>query len=220
MKRTFLISRAGLMLIALCCTAAAQSGNVRPGPDLRAQRPDDSAIEGSTYFNRYFGFRLNIPEGWHVESEAAKKQILDDGRKLVGSVDQQKQAEIDASLDRTVTLLALSRNSALIFAVGAEKLPAPMTDENYVSIFRDTLKYSTVPTTITKAVYIENVGGENFSVVETSSTVQNVLVRQKYYVHAMKGYSLFFILTFLNDETLQAEDNVIKSVRFDKLPRN
>jgi hypothetical protein len=217
--RTFLFCALALAPLA----ARAQTPAQTPPPP-RAPSPAAGTVNGSTYTNQYFGLTLTLPAGWVVQGDAAKKEISEGGKKLMGSKDPATDAQIDKAIESTLNLLTATRyardapsgeyNSGLMCL--AEKVPPGsigVTDEDYIAVLKNTFKYSQLPITLVKDGYTETVGGETFSVMDLSIDVSGTVVRQKYYAHIRRGYALSFILSYQTPEQLAVLSEVVKSVR-------
>ena len=200
--------------------------SLRVGPNpvaisaVSPENPDPGSLTGSTYANKYFGLTLAIPSGWSVQDWDARKQINEKGKELVTSDDPAKKGELDRAADNTLNLLTVSErplgssglpNSLLI--CGAEKPPADVrTDADYMLALKNTLKYAQVPITIEKDVYSAQIGGVAFSVLDFNTDHSGVIVSQRYYAHRVKGYVLFFILTYQTPEQLKTLTETLRSV--------
>ena len=181
---------------------------------------DLGSVTGSTYSNKYFGLTLTIPARWTVQNSSTKQLMSEKGKQLVTSNDANKQAELSRAVDATLNLLTVTQypigeagrfNSMLI--CGAERVPAGVkSDADYLSALKNTLRYSQIPITIDRDVYLEQIGGTAFSVIDFKSTYPVGIVSQKYYAHLIKGYALFFILTSQTDEQLKTQTEILKSV--------
>jgi hypothetical protein len=210
------LSRLSLAILLFCLfapEAVAQSHN---------SEWDEGRFEGSIYQNDYFGFQLNIPLGWQVEGLAHREKSMEQGRKLIASDSREEQARRDASVSRTKQLLNLSlyqdegrQNLRAVFVCGAEELVSPeVSDVQYAASAKNILLTMKNPVSIEKDMYKESVDGIDFTVFETLSGDQRV--RQKYYVHVMRGYALFFISTYANQEDLATMQALIRSVKFNQ----
>lgn len=210
-----------LVILAMLCVSGSSQTVKTTTSQAESKLPDDGAVNGSTYSNKYFGLTLTIPPGWDVQGQDVKQGIKERGKVLVTSEDPTKREELDKALDNTINLLTLSQapvepNPAfkpLLIAL-ADKVPAGapnMTDAEYFSALKNTFQYSQVPITLEKDIYLESVGATSFSVIGMSLDFKGVIVRQKYYAHVKKGYALCFILSFQKDDQLRALEGILRS---------
>ncbi len=53
-----------------------------------------------------------------------------------------------------------------------------------------------------------------FGILETKLVLASKAVQQKYYTTILKGYALSFIISYTSDGELQAQNEIIKSIKF------
>jgi len=200
--------------------ASARSRQTAAAPAPQ-DKPDSGAVAGSTYSNKYFGLTLTIPGGWHVLAASATQEMKEAGKSLVTSDDPAKKAQLEEAVNKTLILLNASQytdGAAVPFnpglLCGAEKVPAPLKDADYMKVLKGTFQYAQVPVSLERDVYPETLGGVGFSVIDVKVTLPQGVVLQKYYAHIIKDYALFFILTYQTDEQLQTQADALRSVRF------
>lgn len=100
-------------------------------PQKRSQSLDQGQLNGTLYTNSFFGLSLQIPGKWIVTDEEGRAAFDDSLKKLVDSPDQQKLDQAQNSLDRSKTLLRITKllpgqpNNAQLILV-AEIVPTPL----------------------------------------------------------------------------------------------
>jgi hypothetical protein len=179
---------------------------------------DYGRVNGSSYINDFFNFRLTIPFGWRVQGREVKEMLSDKGRESIKTQNAQTNAQIDTSVSNTANLLTIFKfdigsstdfNASLI--CGAEWLPKQMSASQYLANARRVLEMSQAQNSYSfKGFTTETVGGEGFAVMEVATSAAN----QKYYVSIKKGYALFFILTYATDEDEAVLRQALRSIRF------
>lgn len=178
---------------------------------------DYGKVNGYSYVNDFFNFRLTIPFGWRVQGQDVKNILAEKGRETIKGRTPQENAQIDSSMSNTVNLLTLFKyevgsstdfNASLI--CGAEWLPTSAMSANQYLVNAKRLLEMSGGQYYFKAFTTETVGGEGFSVMELETSS----VQQKYYVSIKKGYALFFILTFMTDEDEAVLRQAMRSIRF------
>lgn len=224
-----------ICIIALMLGSAVTSAqSKRPGRASARQQPpprplptplsplDGASIDGSVYRNSYFGFQLTIPQGWIVQSEAAKEQIKEAGKEIAINKDASEKAASDAAVERSFNLLTVSKVplgtvtefNALLTCV-AEPVPLASTIEFYMFKLKSTLLNMKVPVTVEAEGNVETIGGARFSVMTVlMSPPQGLPARQKYYVTLRKGYALALVTTVLSESDTATVDSIVKSVTF------
>jgi hypothetical protein len=100
--------------------------------------------------------------------------------------------------------------------VGAEPVPAWLikTPQEYIGQARRLLESSAMRVNVEEGTRSETIGGVEFAVLDVSSEQPSGLIKQHYYATLKKGYALFFISTFASDQSADAIEEVLKSVKF------
>jgi len=68
---------------------------------------DAGTVKDSTYTNSYFEIRLRIPDGWQVQDNEATRALLERGRALIVGDNKNLNAQVNASLQKSLTLLTM-----------------------------------------------------------------------------------------------------------------
>jgi hypothetical protein len=63
-------------------------------------------IKEGKYFNEYFNMSIQIPDKWDVQSQAAQKELMDQGTSIMVGDDKNLKAIVKASEMQTVNLFA------------------------------------------------------------------------------------------------------------------
>jgi hypothetical protein len=144
--------------------------------------------------------------------------LMDKGRTAIQTDDQQRNAQLNASLSNTVNLLTIFKyevgssvdfNASLI--CGAEWLKnSSLTANQYMAGSKKALEMSNGGYTF-KPLTTETVGGQEFVVMEVEMTSS---IKQRYYAAIKRDYALFFILTYATDEDEAILRQALRSVRF------
>jgi len=179
---------------------------------------DYGQVNGFSYTNNFFGFRLTIPYGWRVQGQEVKETLQKAGRDAIQTDNQQVNAQMEKSISNTVNLLTVFKyqmgssvdfNASLI--CGAEWLQNPsMSATQYMTSAQRVLQMSQEQYSF-KPLTRETIGGAEFAVMEVEMRSS---IRQKYYAAIKKDYALFFILTYASGEDEAVLKQALRSVRF------
>jgi hypothetical protein len=185
---------------------------------------DAGTIKDSTYTNAYFAMKLRIPDGWQVQDNQATRALLERGRALVVGDDKNLDAMINASEQKSLTLLTMFKyppgspvdfNPAFICLVERlDGLPGIKKGSDYLFHVRKGLLATKLQLTMEKEIYAESVSGMQFDILETKLALGTTTVHQKYYSTILKGYALSLIISYTSDEELKAQTEIIKSMKF------
>ncbi|MGH4126089.1 MAG: hypothetical protein ACREV6_24550 [Clostridium sp.] len=182
--------------------------------------------EGSVYTNDFFKMSINMPAKWLIATDEEKIAVLKLGKEVISKDDKNKAKQLDLSELRTVYLLMTSEKGMKAqstsnpnLMVVAEKLSffqGVSNGADYLAEVKKQLKTlaSTMPYKFDKEIYTQEVGGKNFSVLESTIETGTIKMTQKYYACVLNGYALSFISTYTDDLGAKSLDGVIKSVTF------
>lgn len=181
---------------------------------------DLGQLNGTEYTNAFFGLSLTIPEKWLV-MEAERRAALDsEVKKMVQTPDQQRQTKIEESIERTKTLIRVTKlpvgqpqNAQLMLV--AERLPSPgiKTGLEVIEIMKQTMKGTNFNIEFLEVPHNESIGGAEFGVVTVKVESPYGPFIQKIYMLVRNEYALELFYTYTDDADLPAFDGVMKSVK-------
>lgn len=156
---------------------------------------DAGLVEMGVYFNSFFDFTINIPDGWEV-------------RELTKTIDKKYQ---DLSLiflkSGTDTI---SHN--LVFV--AENISANdnlQTAADYLLFLQQELydDKSLEPAYLSQVFTHETIGNEQFFEMDVKTAVH-----QRFYCALRKKHALSFTLSYINDEQKAELENIFRTIKF------
>ncbi|TYQ14996.1 UNVERIFIED_CONTAM: hypothetical protein Cloal_1397 [Acetivibrio alkalicellulosi] len=193
-------------------------------------RLDLGYMEGSKYVNVFFGLQMEIPEEWALMSEEEKMEIIQLGQDLaIGSDEDLSKLMVEGRID-SFYLLAASKyrdeersefNPSINCIV--EYLSGFFAADNgmeYLEYKKEELKSTQIPFEFEKEIYIEDIGGRKFFVMETHiefgefGNLSELTVTQKYYVKIIDNYALNFIISYSNENEKKELENILNSIVF------
>jgi hypothetical protein len=211
-----------LSLLLLGPTAFGQSGTKdHPAvPDVvESKSLDLGQLDGVNYTNDYFGFSLSVPQTWTVVSAQRVKTVVDQLSKQITG-DQNKKDQIDASMQRSVILLSVTKVPAgqpdnAAFMLVAERLPLSSlkTGVDVIELMKTAFKGTNVNPEFQGETQIERIGGADFAVARIKNTTPAGTFLQKVYVTTKYGYAIELFYTYLNEADLAAFDSIVASMK-------
>jgi len=181
-------------------------------------------ITGSTYFSAYFQFSLTIPTAWSIYDPEGRKLILDKGyQELTAKTpDKKTQDALDSGVANTVVLLTVSRlprdqtgPGNAIFACGAERLPAgSFTGRDYAIAMKTLMLGLKDPPKMEGDISSEIIGGAEFAVLTLSRNDFGAPIGQRYWSIVKKGYAMFCISTYANEDDKRLLNQTMNSLKF------
>ena len=212
-----------------------KNGNVEPdktnssSPTEKVAKEsfDYGKVENNVYSNKFFNFKMNVPEKWQIQSKQQTKEILKSGEKVVAGDDKTMQAVIEASKINTANLLVVFKHKvgAAVdynpsFSVIAENLkaaPGVETGNDYLFHTKKLLKRSKVNFSyVSETFEKENVGGVDFYKMEVHVNYAGLTIKQIYYSTVIKRFALSVIISYINDKQKEKLNGVISSIKFSK----
>jgi hypothetical protein len=223
MSKTFKISLLllipviGLALLPLC-------GCKKIVTAIETSEIDFGTTTNSVYQNNYFGLSVTFPQDWSIQDQAEQRRLAAAGGKLMYGNDANKEAVLKAAELQTVNMFAVFEHpvgapvpfnpSVLAMAENVSAFPGIKNGSDYLYHVKTQLTSGRMEVSFPKDIYTTQLGGKDFSVMETSITVGEKTVNQKYYVSVVKGYALAFITSYNTDEDAAALQKILDSVTF------
>jgi len=172
------------------------------------------------YLNDSFGLSLSIPREWVIVSAQQSSQIVDESKKILQARDQSQQTQIEQSIARSTTLLALTKLPAgqpnnASFMLIAERIPSPQI-RNGVDVIRameNVMKGSNFNIEFQGETRTERISNADFAVATIKNSSPHGVFNQKIYVTVKNGFALQFFFTYLDDADLTPYDAIMKSVK-------
>lgn len=149
---------------------------------------------------------------------------MERGRTLAAGDDKNLNAMINASEQKSLTLLAMFKHppgspvdfnpSFMCIVERIQGLPGIKKGSDYLFHVRKGLALAKLQVTFEKDIYDAPISGLEFGILETKITVGKSTIRQKYGATILKGYALSFISSYGSDEDLRIQNEIIESIKF------
>jgi hypothetical protein len=185
---------------------------------------DFGSVAGSVYQNKYLGFMLTAPPTWSFQNQDAQREAMRKGQALVSGGDKNLSALMDAAKLQTVNLFAVSKfplgaavtyNPALIAAAEyVGNLPGIQRGKDYLFHARQGLQATTMQVSFPRDMYTVELGKVSFDVMEVEIALLGKKVREKFYSTIRRGYALFFVMAFTNDDDESTERRSLETIVF------
>ena len=212
LARLFFLS----LLLTVSMTAFAQTG--QPA-DVTVTTPDRGVLEGSHYTNNFFGMSVSVPPSWVVVSAQRSSEVTQDVRKTITG-DQQQLKQLDDSINRSITLLSLTKlpagqpdNASIVLA--AEKIPSPKikSPADVLRTMENMKQGTTLVIERLGEIQVQQIGGAEFAISSFKTTLPAITVTQKVYVTVKNGYALELFFTYLNEKDLPTLDSLVQTIK-------
>jgi hypothetical protein len=195
----------------------------KPVPAKAAAKPsaplDLGEVDGKTYANRFFGFTFSLPETWQIQEQIINKIIKDTGTRETKAKNVVTQKAFEQAMNRVTVLLSAFKNtlgaaenaSIVCSLEDMRSVPAVKDGVDYLDLNISTFKRLQLPPDFKYSeVKAEKLGKTQFAYIEITKRVAN----QRIYATFRKGYAIFFVLTFNNEEDLETMRQILAQGNF------
>ena len=186
---------------------------------------DYGQVTDNLYTNEYFGMNIEIPVGWHVQSQEFLNKISEEGKELIAGDDKNIMAVVEASEIKTANLLG-----AFKYELGASVPFNPnfmMVSENIKSysginsgsdylfhtrrfLLQSQLQYSAIDSTFSKT----NINGMDFYHMQAILNLGNFSITQQYFAGLTRGFCLTCIISYQTEEQKTELEKMLNTLKF------
>lgn len=178
------------------------------------------AVTDTGYKNTFFNFSIDIPKGWtrldESEIDASKKVGLE---MLKTEQEKTNKAFEDATQKEVVVFLIAQKNERLDkganLGIGVLRQSDSRINSEMVGIATKNFFLTNSKFKLLKDVRKIVFGGAVFSTFTLKNETYENNLEQIFYITIRKGYSVTFVLTYLNSEGQQSLETIMKSLTFD-----
>ncbi len=172
---------------------------------------DYGRVENGVYQNAYFGFTIQLPVDWVVQSREQTENLASTGKKLVAGDDENLKAVMKASEVNIANLLAVFQYelgspveynpNVMIVAENIKNVPGIKKGSDYLFQARRLLqqgqfKYDYLSETFDN----EKINGTEFYKMDAHLNYAGLEIKQMYYSTVLKGFSFNVIVSYVSDE--------------------
>jgi len=190
-----------------------------------SEEVDPGAFAGSVYRNNYFGLTITVPSGWSIQDSKSMQALKDLGKGLLGKDDKNLKAVMEASEFQTVSLFGVFRHplgspvpfnpNLMCMAERVRHMPGIKRGKDYHFHTRKLLESSQLNVKFPGEIYTETLGGIEFDVLHSETSLGNIVVKQKQFAAIIKGYALIFVISFDADDQEATLNEILKTLTFD-----
>lgn len=204
-----------VMLVMLVLATACSTEEKEKTVDL-------GEVKNGTYTNDYFGFSVEVLDGWDVQDAATINELTEAGKDVIAGDDEEKKKGLDLAEQKTLNLLMFSKEpmgsvqlnpNFFVTAEKVSKLQGISTGKDYLEAVKTMLTSSQLPYTFGESSTIK-IDGKEFETIEATLSAGDVSVSQKYYSALVEGYALSFATTYFDEESKADMDKAISSIAF------
>jgi hypothetical protein len=197
------------------------STRINPAPPdiVESKSLDRGQLDGISSSNNFFGLSLSVPATWIVVSAQRGQTVAEQSSMLVTG-DQKKKEEIDASMQRSVILLSLTKLPAgepenASFMLIAERIPLPSmkTGVDVIQGMKSAFNGTNFTIEFQGETQTDRIGGADFGVATIKNSSPLGTFMQKIYATTKNGYALELFYTYTNDADLAALNSIVGTMK-------
>ena len=172
----------------------------------KVNTPEDGQVKNNVYTNKFFKFRVQIPQTWTVLKKPTVREMRQGTEALMGG-DKAAAAAALQSMARIRTLL-LARNvvAGMSISVTAEdlsKTPDIRTAEEYINHALELMTGPGKPMQPVNEITAVEFAGREFHRADITGSVMNIRLHQSMFVSVEKGYALVFVLSAKSENSVE-----------------
>lgn len=186
---------------------------------------DYGHLENGNYLNTYFGFTLSLPRGWMVQSQQQMDKMTKEGAEFASGDNKELKAQMKASEVNSANLLSVFKYSQgsvakfnpslMLVAENLRNFPAIKDGEHYLFQVRNMLQQTKLHYQSIDSVYgHENLGGRDFSRMNSVMLYQDLQIHQSYFSLLSKSFSLSAVISYTADSDRVALEKVLHSIKW------
>lgn len=211
------IQRTSLIALLILLPSVLATGQDQELVDL-------GSITDSVYQNRYFGFSLELPEGWFVQNREGLERIQETGKDLLSGDDKSLKSFFEAGEKNSFNLLGIHQYppgapvdfnpTLLCVAEKTRQFPGITKPSDYLFHAKRTLQMGAVAAKFPKEIYSMEVGGKSFDTLDIELQFGPVTVKEKMLATLIKDYALAFIIVYDTDDHYNRLLDILDTARF------
>ncbi|KJD33193.1 hypothetical protein PW52_14810 [Tamlana sedimentorum] len=186
---------------------------------------DYGTINDNVYKNTFFNFKIDIPEGWFVQSKEQTDMLVEAGKDLVTGDNENLKAVIKASEINSAYLLtvfkhelgsAVSYNpSFMVIAENLKLAPGVKLGSDYLFHTRNLLKQSQIKYSHMDDVFLEvMMGNREFHEMDVDLNHMGLVIKQSYYSTILNGFALSIVISYVSETEKTELLNTLKTLKF------
>jgi hypothetical protein len=177
-------------------------------------------LDGRTYTNRFFGFKMKVPDEFTILDRTEIKIYNDAGADLMKSKDESGTSKLDEAVQRSINILVITKmppgrpgNSAVEFVTARQA-----TGVTSKMVLAETVKVMTATGTFTAtgSLAATKFGGLTFVGVDLESTAFGIPLSHRTYVTMVKNYALVITMTLQKDTLPDEFERLLRSIETEK----
>ena len=180
---------------------------------------DYGKVEGTTYINTYFKFKMPLDSGWEVIDNKVMDSLKEISKEELAGGNEELKHTVEASEVRTAQLLTMVHYDTVAFSlfntnisILAENVKIAVgvkTGKDYLESAKKLLDQSAYTLDYLGEIESAQVADREFYKMKIVNHYQGFDIHQVYYATIIKGFAFAFVGSYLNEAQL---DNINKQI--------
>ncbi len=206
-----------LTVIIFACSTHVVAQGEPPAP-----RPISKSFLGSTengaYKNEFFGVKVNVPAEMHVLTRQEQTDNRDSGAKMLSKAVEGDQDAWERAAKAEVLILSVSElnpgtGPSASLNVGVIRQPPETTSKEVADTTKNFLLRNPGISVVSNTKDVK-FAERDFSMLELKVKTEGATVEIRYYVTIVRGYSMTFVVTYLEKQQCDRFEKVLATLEF------
>lgn len=197
------------------------SFKILKSPDDVLQPPGDflGTSTETSYKNTFLNFTFEFPKDWHQRKYAEIKNNLESALEKLTTPEMQNSKAFQESVKSEVLIFGVSQRNKGVdrganLVIGVTRQPNPQALSKDVVAETKKIILLNPKNKVLKEIENIRLNGAEFSTATFQTDVEGLNINQKVLTTMQKGYSITFVLSYLNDESLRSLEKIVKTINF------
>lgn len=188
---------------------------------------DYGKVSDGKYLNSYFGFEIELPTDWVVQTKEQTEYIAKMGKDLIAGDDKNMKAAINAAEINSANLLAVFKYEVgspvdynpnlMLVAQNLKNTPGIKSGSDFLLQARKLLKQAQIQYDFIDEEFKKDIiNNQEFYIMNCSQNFMGINIKQKCYSTIQDGFCLSAIVSFTDDEQKNDLENIINTMKFKK----
>ena len=173
----------------------------------------------TSYKNTFFGFSFEFSNDWYRLNDAEIQASKDGGTELLKTENKRVNKAFEAAVKEEVAIFAIAQNFendlGANLIVGVLKQPNSKVSAETIAIASQKFFLTNSKITLLSNTRNVQINKVPFSTFTVQTNIDGNVLNQKIYATMRKGYSISFVLTYRNPDSLKAIEKIMQTLKFD-----
>jgi hypothetical protein len=206
-------------LFLVCSSVASGQSKPQPPPPPRPiSKSFLGNVDNGVYKNEFFGVKVDIPSEMHVLTKQEQGDARDGGTRMLSKDVDGDQEAWERAVKAEVLLLSVSEvkpgtGPSASLNIGVIRQSTGTTSKQVADTAKEFLLRNPAISIVSNTMALK-LAARDFSRLELKVKTGGPELDVRYYVTIVRGYSMTFVVTYLEKEQLDRFEKVLATVKF------